>query len=339
MKRTHSFSASYSRSVSPHYPSTRRSFERPVSPGSSSGSHASGVSHPPGSRNGRKLTILNNISSDELLDSVENWDDGCYSTSPIPSQSSVPRQSKLSSRQSFRPPSSSAAHNWDDSPPSLLIRQQRGDYTPQQSLTNHASTDLVCSLCSRRFRRQEHLKRHIRSLHAQEKPLEHHSHVNLAHHHPHIHDLMDRFFQVEGRLPIDLRPMMHTTPPPLPPPPRIRDLESGYGAGWIPANSEKSALALPLIDTTSGLFAGRRSDSSLRSDPIAVDEPEGRQGGLPLSRKPKIQFDSMSVISPSGPVPQGVCDCDFSLESDNAYDQHLLPHIATPFPPRSSSSH
>ena len=28
----------------------------------------------------------------------------------------------------------------------------------------------VCSYCSRRFKRQEHLKRHFRSLHTQEKP-------------------------------------------------------------------------------------------------------------------------------------------------------------------------
>jgi len=30
----------------------------------------------------------------------------------------------------------------------------------------------VCTLCSRRFRRQEHLKRHYRSLHTHEKPFE-----------------------------------------------------------------------------------------------------------------------------------------------------------------------
>jgi hypothetical protein len=30
----------------------------------------------------------------------------------------------------------------------------------------------VCELCNRRFRRQEHLKRHYRSLHTQEKPFE-----------------------------------------------------------------------------------------------------------------------------------------------------------------------
>ncbi|KAI2392027.1 hypothetical protein LOY90_005734 [Ophidiomyces ophidiicola] len=40
----------------------------------------------------------------------------------------------------------------------------------KQSLTEDPSKTFVCSLCSRRFRRQEHLKRHYRSLHTEEKP-------------------------------------------------------------------------------------------------------------------------------------------------------------------------
>lgn len=42
----------------------------------------------------------------------------------------------------------------------------------KQSLTDDPSKTFVCSLCSRRFRRQEHLKRHYRSLHTEEKPFE-----------------------------------------------------------------------------------------------------------------------------------------------------------------------
>lgn len=42
----------------------------------------------------------------------------------------------------------------------------------KQSLTEDPSKTFVCTLCARRFRRQEHLKRHYRSLHTQDKPFE-----------------------------------------------------------------------------------------------------------------------------------------------------------------------
>lgn len=40
----------------------------------------------------------------------------------------------------------------------------------KQSLTADPSKTFVCTLCARRFRRQEHLKRHYRSLHTHDKP-------------------------------------------------------------------------------------------------------------------------------------------------------------------------
>lgn len=42
----------------------------------------------------------------------------------------------------------------------------------KQSLTDDPSKTFACTLCSRRFRRQEHLKRHYRSLHTHDKPFE-----------------------------------------------------------------------------------------------------------------------------------------------------------------------
>lgn len=42
----------------------------------------------------------------------------------------------------------------------------------KQSLTEDPSKPFVCELCNHRFRRQEHLKRHYRSLHTQEKPFQ-----------------------------------------------------------------------------------------------------------------------------------------------------------------------
>jgi C2H2 transcription facotor len=40
----------------------------------------------------------------------------------------------------------------------------------KQSLTEDPTKTFVCEICNRRFRRQEHLKRHYRSLHTQDKP-------------------------------------------------------------------------------------------------------------------------------------------------------------------------
>ncbi|PGH27989.1 hypothetical protein AJ80_00244 [Polytolypa hystricis UAMH7299] len=57
----------------------------------------------------------------------------------------------------------------DGAPPAIIPVNRRGR---KQSLTEDPSKTFVCNLCSRRFRRQEHLKRHYRSLHTQDKPFE-----------------------------------------------------------------------------------------------------------------------------------------------------------------------
>ncbi|KAL1964617.1 hypothetical protein VTN77DRAFT_6791 [Rasamsonia byssochlamydoides] len=62
-----------------------------------------------------------------------------------------------------------ASGSSDGSAPPQVPVNRRGR---KQSLTDDPSKTFVCSLCSRRFRRQEHLKRHYRSLHTQDKPFE-----------------------------------------------------------------------------------------------------------------------------------------------------------------------
>jgi hypothetical protein len=52
-----------------------------------------------------------------------------------------------------------------DITPAPVVRRGR-----KQSLTDDPSKTFVCHLCTRRFRRQEHLKRHFRSLHTKDKP-------------------------------------------------------------------------------------------------------------------------------------------------------------------------
>lgn len=65
--------------------------------------------------------------------------------------------------------SSSASDNGSTPqvPPSGPNRRGR-----KQSLTEDPSKTFICELCNRRFRRQEHLKRHYRSLHTHDKPFE-----------------------------------------------------------------------------------------------------------------------------------------------------------------------
>ncbi|KAJ5373377.1 Zinc finger C2H2 [Penicillium concentricum] len=138
---------------------------------------------------------------------------------------------------------------------------------------------------------------------------------------------------------------MNTAPPPLPPPPRIPDLEMGYDAGWQHANLQ-TPTSLPPINPSSSLFGGRRPETASQGDPMQIDDLEGRQGGAPLSRSPETQIqiqpplpatdgfpNSMSVIpNPAGPILSG--ERQFSLrsvkDSSNAYDQHLLSKIGKP---------
>lgn len=161
-------------------------------------------------------------------------------------------------------------------------------------------------------------------------------------------------FSSPGPVPISSRPAMNTAPPPLPPPPLIRDLEDGYDAGWQHANPERSAAVLPPINPSSSLYAGhRRPKSTPHSDRMALDESDGRQSGMPRSRSPEAEIkiqppppidegfrNSMSINS-TGPILKG--ERDFSLrsvkDSSNAYDQHLLSKIGNSLSPRGSISH
>jgi hypothetical protein len=107
-------------------------------------------------------------------------------------------------------------------------------------------------------------------------------------------------FASHGPLPIASRSTMNTAPPPLPPPPSIPDLENGYDAGWHHANSD-SSNSLPPINPNSSLFGGhRRPETASQSDPMQIDECEGRQSG-PVSRSPEAQIN----IEPP-PVTEGL---------------------------------
>jgi len=74
-----------------------------------------------------------------------------------------------SSGQASPEPSTAEQGASEASTPAQSTASRRGR---KQSLTDDPSKTFVCTLCSRRFRRQEHLKRHYRSLHTHEKPFE-----------------------------------------------------------------------------------------------------------------------------------------------------------------------
>ena len=80
-------------------------------------------------------------------------------------------QNTSSTRDSTAAPSDSnaAPSSTDTAATSVQPIARRGR---KQSLTDDPSKTFVCTLCSRRFRRQEHLKRHYRSLHTHDKPFE-----------------------------------------------------------------------------------------------------------------------------------------------------------------------
>ncbi|THX91004.1 hypothetical protein D6D08_03504 [Aureobasidium pullulans] len=70
------------------------------------------------------------------------------------------------------PASSSSSASGDDHSHSHASSSSTTRRGRKQSLTEDPSKTFVCTLCSRRFRRQEHLKRHYRSLHTHDKPFE-----------------------------------------------------------------------------------------------------------------------------------------------------------------------
>ncbi|KAL8968203.1 MAG: hypothetical protein Q9183_002573 [Haloplaca sp. 2 TL-2023] len=95
---------------------------------------------------------------------------------PSPKQDSSPQQTSGQQQEQPAPESQSGSSDTNviqstASTPAAASQpiSRRGR---KQSLTEDPSKQFVCTLCSRRFRRQEHLKRHYRSLHTHDKPFE-----------------------------------------------------------------------------------------------------------------------------------------------------------------------
>ena len=104
-----------------------------------------------------------------LTESV--YPDPTAPSAPDAGQTAVPDQSAPTNGHDHSGNSDNASgQNGEDGNSS--VSQPSNRRGRKQSLTEDPSKAFVCTLCNRRFRRQEHLKRHVRSLHTQDKPFE-----------------------------------------------------------------------------------------------------------------------------------------------------------------------
>lgn len=104
-------------------------------------------------------------------------------------------------------------------------------------------------------------------------------------------------FPSRGPMAIPTKDMTNFAPPPLPPPTRISDLESGHDTAWLHANSKASSATtkLPPINPSSSLFGGHyRPEPVNQPDPMVLDDPNGGQSRLSFSRS----FDARIKIEP-----------------------------------------
>jgi hypothetical protein len=120
-----------------------------------------------GSRRSNKKSNVTDNDSDAVsgIKHTQSTGEDCCNASQ--DQTSAP-QSSTQNQESTDPNVAISSSSEDPAPPPVPVNR-RGR---KQSLTDDPSKTFVCTLCSRRFRRQEHLKRHYRSLHTQDKPFE-----------------------------------------------------------------------------------------------------------------------------------------------------------------------
>ena len=120
----------------------------------------------PKKRTSSKKTVSDAVVQQDASHEIQTPTDG---SSPQ-QQNSVQKQSSSAPESNAGSSDTNAVGSSTGTPaaaPQPVSRRGR-----KQSLTEDPSKTFVCTLCSRRFRRQEHLKRHYRSLHTHDKPFE-----------------------------------------------------------------------------------------------------------------------------------------------------------------------
>ena len=114
----------------------------------------------------KKTNAIPDMSDSELSVKHETHS---HATGSSPEQGSAAQEASNARDSTAASDSNAVASSTDTAATSVQPVARRGR---KQSLTDDPSKTFVCNLCSRRFRRQEHLKRHYRSLHTHDKPFE-----------------------------------------------------------------------------------------------------------------------------------------------------------------------
>ncbi|KAK3900257.1 hypothetical protein C8A05DRAFT_17412 [Staphylotrichum tortipilum] len=121
-----------------------------------------------------------NISDEHRSKRQRNSEDSCMpvmstaadsQAGSAQSQSPHPNQDSASSNAT-EAKNGSESNSGSENAGSSSLPQPTSRRGRKQSLTEDPSKTFICEICNRRFRRQEHLKRHYRSLHTQDKPFE-----------------------------------------------------------------------------------------------------------------------------------------------------------------------
>jgi 5-methylcytosine-specific restriction endonuclease McrA len=139
----------------------------PLSPPPSDSSRDSSVAPSKKRKMQRKMIKVESYDSEAELDDIVlsarnmQYNDDCDLLAPLCGGRIETSITPAPTELSFCDSSDSQC----DAAPAPVVRRGR-----KQSLTEDPSKTFVCHLCSRRFRRQEHLKRHFRSLHTKDKP-------------------------------------------------------------------------------------------------------------------------------------------------------------------------
>ncbi|KAL8942059.1 MAG: hypothetical protein Q9216_001871 [Gyalolechia sp. 2 TL-2023] len=139
----------------------------PSPPESRRASESGSIKMKPKKRSVSKKLAATKVQGLSELEAVQDGQSPENSTS----QQSTGQQQNASATESNSSSSDNTAIPSSASTPATTSQpvSRRGR---KQSLTDDPSKQFVCTLCSRRFRRQEHLKRHYRSLHTHDKPFE-----------------------------------------------------------------------------------------------------------------------------------------------------------------------